>query len=119
MNPFGSTMWIKSRGLITVTFIWIIALSLSSVLLFYGEGSPLQFENTTIILCQEVWPSIFVERVYTIFIFLITFVLPFIILIITYSCIGWKMINHISPGNADAVRDEAQLESRNKVSQTT
>ncbi|XP_053202617.1 neuropeptide Y receptor type 5-like [Panonychus citri] len=115
MNPFSSTNWTKARGKLTVGLIWFLALSLSSVQIIHSKAVPEYFGNETFYICREIWPSPLAERTYTVAIFLITFILPMIILVYTYTCIAWKMLNHISPGNANAARDEAQLEAKMKV----
>uniref|UniRef100_T1K3U4 G-protein coupled receptors family 1 profile domain-containing protein n=1 Tax=Tetranychus urticae TaxID=32264 RepID=T1K3U4_TETUR len=115
MNPFSSTNWTKARGKLTVGLIWFLALTASSTQLIHGKAVEEFSGNETIYICREVWPSPVAERTYTMIIFVITFVLPMIILVYTYTCIAWKMLNHTSPGNANAARDEAQLEAKMKV----
>jgi len=120
MYPLNSSRWTaKTRGTITVVIIWITAIGLSSVLLVHSKAEKVPYGNGTTYYydCHEVWPNETTEQIYTMVIFIITFALPMIILTYTYASIGWKMFKHTSPGNADAVRDEAQLVAKQKVSE--
>lgn len=116
MYPLSSSRWTKSRGALTIGFIWTLAIALSSVQLLHSEAIETAYGNgTTYFDCREVWPDEYSEKMYTMAIFIITFALPMIILTYTYASIGWKMFKHTSPGNADAVRDGAQLVAKMKV----
>ncbi|RWS30812.1 putative G-protein coupled receptor 83-like protein, partial [Leptotrombidium deliense] len=115
MYPLTSSRWTKSYALITVGAIWILGISLASVQLIHSKAEEIVYKNVSYYDCHEVWPNQFIEKLYTMAIFVITFALPMLVLSFTYASIGWKMFRHTSPGNADALRDEAQLMQKTKV----
>ncbi|KAG8287396.1 hypothetical protein J6590_039020 [Homalodisca vitripennis] len=65
--------------------------------------------------CAERWLEPQHGRMYTVFIFLFTFVIPLFGMALTYSSIAWKMWRRSSPGNADPDRDLVQLRAKRKV----
>ncbi|GFT82701.1 tachykinin-like peptides receptor 86C [Nephila pilipes] len=109
-----SLRWTKSRGPLIMIFIWGSALGLSSFQLIHGKAEKFVMGGQEIYDCTEVWEELD-GKVYTALVFVITFVLPMIILTFAYSSIGWKMWRHTSPGNADASRDQQQLMAKMKV----
>jgi len=112
--PFRSQLWIKTHKLIIISIIWLLGVLVGSsqliksrALLFYYGGSPYYD-------CREEW-SDEEGKIYTLFLFCITFALPVIILIYVYSMIGWHIMRHDIPGNPDLQRDEAHLITKIKV----
>ncbi len=82
--------------------------------------------------CREIWNEKYNEKVWNLFylinfyklsllqvygliIFLLTFAFPTIILIFTYGSIGIALKRHITPGNANNVRDKAIFKTKVKV----
>lgn len=67
--------------------------------------------------CAEVWPepSVLWRRSYTFFLLTITYLLPLVILTLTYGSVSRKLWQRTAPGNADQVRDSQQLRSKRKV----
>ncbi|GFR26585.1 substance-P receptor [Trichonephila clavata] len=112
-----SLRWTKSRGPIIMIIIWGSAFGLSSFQLIHGKAEKFVMGGQEIYDCTEVWEELD-GKIYTALVFLITFVLPMIILTFAYSSIGWKMWRHTSPGNADASRDQQQLMAKMKVLRT-
>ncbi|RWS07417.1 substance-P receptor-like protein, partial [Dinothrombium tinctorium] len=116
MYPLSSSRFTKEYGIITITSIWILGILLSSVHSVHSKAEEFSgHDNETYYDCREVWPDAFSERFYTMAIFVITFAFPMCVLCFTYASIGWKMLRHTSPGNADIVRDEVQLVQKMKV----
>ncbi|XP_074601757.1 RYamide receptor-like isoform X2 [Brevipalpus obovatus] len=116
MNPLNCARWTKARSRLIVIFIWIVGTALSSSQLMVSKAMPATgSDNSTIYQCRELWESVWAERTYTAIIFCITFALPMSILMFTYSSIGWKMLHHTTPGNANTARDIAQFEAKMKV----
>ncbi|CAG2111770.1 unnamed protein product [Medioppia subpectinata] len=107
MYPFGTSRWSKSLGPFIVCIIWLLGVALGSVIWYNSTAEPFQVSNQTYYDCRETW-SVESGRAYTLAIFAITFALPLCILTYVYGAVGYKMIRHSTPGNADAARDEAQ-----------
>ncbi len=65
----------------------------------------------------EIWNfcKLFLLQVFLLIIFLLTFAFPTIILIFTYGSIGIALKRHITPGNADNIRDKAIFKTKVKV----
>ncbi|CAG2172497.1 unnamed protein product [Oppiella nova] len=114
MYPFGTSRWSKSLGPFIVCIIWILGVALGSVIWYNSVAEPFQVANQTYYDCRETW-SEHSGRMYTLAIFTITFALPLCILTYVYGAVGYKMIRHSVPGNADAARDEAQHLAKVKV----
>ena len=68
-----------------------------------------------VLVCGEVWPNTESRRIYTVFILLLTYLIPLLILVVTYSFVGCKLWKRISPGNRDHYRDFLQWRSKIKV----
>ncbi|XP_021002527.1 RYamide receptor-like [Parasteatoda tepidariorum] len=109
-----SLRWTKSRGPLIMGFIWISAFGLSSFQLIHGKAEKITYDGEEFYDCTEVWDELD-GKIYTMVIFVITFLLPMLILTFTYTSIGLKMWRHTSPGNADATRDHQQLMAKMKV----
>ncbi|XP_054712690.1 neuropeptide Y receptor type 5-like [Uloborus diversus] len=109
-----SLRWTKSRGPVIMTVIWGSAIGLSSFQFIHGKAEKFTVRGYEFYDCTEVWEELD-GKVYTASVFIITFILPMLVLTFTYSSIGWKMWRHTSPGNADASRDHQQLMAKIKV----
>lgn len=105
----------SSRSKYVIVPIWITAIALASVNLFVGRAYDTVLPNLTITKCEEMWPGDTPRRVYTLFVLTITYLLPMLILGVTYSKIGVILWRRTAPGNADRVRDSQQLRSKRKV----
>jgi hypothetical protein len=114
MFPLRSRLT-KSRYKIVISVIWLISIALSSVQLYIGRAVP-QDPHSASLDCRELWPTETWTRAYTIFILVITYIIPLSILTFTYSFVGKKLWQRTAPGNADEVRDTQQLRSKRKVS---
>ncbi|XP_064633972.1 RYamide receptor-like isoform X2 [Lineus longissimus] len=113
MFPLRSRLT-KSRYKIVISVIWLISLALSSVQLYVGRAVP-QTHYSAALDCSENWPNETWTRGYTIFILVITYIIPLSILTFTYSFVGKKLWQRTAPGNADEARDTQQLRSKRKV----
>jgi hypothetical protein len=69
---------------------------------------PLQYGNKSYYDCRELWEGQITSKIYTILLFALMFIIPFLLLAFLYGSIGITMIRRISPGNADTNRDELQ-----------
>ena len=99
------------RGKYVILLVWICSLSLASVQLFIGEAVP-QGNSYN---CNEHWPDKNSRRIYTVFLMLMTYLLPLSILLVTYTIVGILLWRRTTPGNKHHVRDLHQLKSKIKV----
>ncbi|XP_015904993.3 substance-P receptor-like [Parasteatoda tepidariorum] len=102
------------KGRLIVLMIWICSFTLSSFQLIHGKAEKFLVGGQEVYDCNEVWDEL-EGKVYTSVVFILTFMVPMIILSYTYGSIGCKMWSHKAPGNADVSRDRQQLASKMKV----
>lgn len=110
MFPLRSRLT-KQRAKYVIFVIWLCSTAISSVQLVVGRAVERPDGGME---CTEDWnPG--QRNVYTIFIFVLTYVIPLLILSVTYSIIGILLWKRTAPGNRDHVRDMHQLRSKRKV----
>lgn len=112
MFPLRSRLT-KQRAKYVILVIWMCATAISSVQFFVGRAVDRPDGGMD---CYEEWDHPTKRKLYTIFIFVITYVIPLLILSVTYSIIGILLWKRTAPGNRDHVRDMHQLRSKRKVS---
>jgi hypothetical protein len=112
MFPLRSRLT-KQRAKYVIVVVWICSTALSSVQFKVARASD---SGRGVTQCTEHWESIDDRKIYTVFVFVITYLIPLLILAITYSIIGILLWKRISPGNRDHARDLQQLRSKRKVS---
>jgi hypothetical protein len=93
----------------------IAGFSLGSPQLIQSRAVEFTYRDEKLYDCRELWEEEFGGKVYTAFIFIITFVIPFFALSFLYVSIGLTTFRHIVPGNADSVRDQIQQQNKIKV----
>ncbi|XP_022317050.2 substance-K receptor-like [Crassostrea virginica] len=101
----------KSRTKLVLLLIWLMSLILACMVAPVGK---VQLDQGSY-QCQEVWPSHKHNLTFTILIFLLTYALPLLVLMISYSIVGIFLWKRTSPGNRDHVRDLMQLRAKVKV----
>lgn len=111
MFPLRSRLT-KKRAKYVICIIWVCSTALSSVQFKVARAEDVQ---AGLIACQETWENPNDRKIYTVFLFVITYLIPLLILSITYSIVGILLWKRISPGNRDHVRDLQQLRSKRKV----
>lgn len=95
--------------------IWIVGSGFAASQLFISKSSPYTLVQFELYECVEVWPNEISGQIYTIIVFVITFLLPIMIITFTYSKIWYQMVHHVTPGNPDSVRDSHRMDVKNKV----
>ncbi|XP_062616536.1 neuropeptide Y receptor type 5-like [Saccostrea cucullata] len=100
-----------SRYKIIILCIWVYAVSLSAVQLKVCETTNINGS----IRCDEEWPDDGLRIAYSVLVLMLTYVIPLLILTITYSIVGCILWKRKTPGNADAQRDSYQIKSKKKV----
>ena len=102
----------KKRAKYLIVTIWICSVALSSVQ--FKVAQTVEFSSGQMV-CEEEWPSLNARRTYTVFVFVLTYLIPLLILSITYSIVGILLWKRTTPGNRDHARDMHQLRSKRKV----
>ena len=92
--------------------IWTCATGLSSVQLVVGRAN--EWPDGTV-TCDEVWGSPTARRTFTLFVLVITYVIPLLMLAAAYTVVGMALWTRTTPGNADSTRDLQQLRAKRKV----
>uniref|UniRef100_K1QAF8 Neuropeptide FF receptor 1 n=1 Tax=Magallana gigas TaxID=29159 RepID=K1QAF8_MAGGI len=100
-----------SRSKYVITVIWFCAFSLASVQFFVGRAQ----KHGDIYKCVEVWPTPGSRKIYTVCLFLFTYIIPLLILAITYAIVGILLWKRTAPGNKDQTRDLHRLRSKIKL----
>lgn len=100
-----------SRSKYVIGVIWFSAFSLASVQFFVGRAQ----KSGDIYKCIEVWPTPESRKIYTVCLFLCTYIIPLFILSITYSIVGILLWKRTAPGNKDQTRDLHRLRSKIKI----
>ncbi|XP_046667617.1 RYamide receptor-like [Homalodisca vitripennis] len=103
------------RNKVVILGIWLMAGLVSAIQLKVVEAYQFKYDGRWHYDCAERWLEPQHGRMYTVFIFLFTFVIPLFGMALTYSSIAWKMWRRSSPGNADPDRDLVQLRAKRKV----
>ena len=101
-----------SRKKYVISVIWICAFSLAAVQFFVGRAVDI---GDGTLKCIENWEDPKSRRMYTISILLFTYIIPLLILTVTYSIVGILLWKRTAPGNEDYARDRQRLKSKIKV----
>ncbi|XP_021357145.1 prolactin-releasing peptide receptor-like [Mizuhopecten yessoensis] len=101
----------RSKQVIVAT--WILSISIASAVVPFAHTQ--RIRNTTRIKCSEIWPSVQVQRFYSVALFVIIYLLPLLVLSVAYSIVGFVLWKRTTPGNRDQMRDMLQLRSKIKV----
>ncbi|XP_069124269.1 QRFP-like peptide receptor [Argopecten irradians] len=104
-----------ARAKYCIIVIWICAFILGSVMFFVGRATEMSGFGNGTKKCLENWPSNGARRTFTIFIFIVTYLVPLLILAITYSIVGILLWKRTAPGNKDHIRDMHRLRSKIKI----
>jgi len=97
--------WLKHHTNLILIIGWILGSLLGSIQLFHSKTVPFRYRNNTYIDCREEWNE-FEGQIYTGVIFLVTFLLPLLILAYTYGAIGWKLFRYKPPNNSQPLNSQ-------------
>ena len=92
--------------------IWISSTIFGSVQLFIAKTTE---SETGMLECDEIWLSTHSRQVCTVFVLLFTYIVPLVILAVTYTIVAFLLWKRTSPGNKDRYRDYLQWRSKIKV----
>ncbi|KAJ8318278.1 hypothetical protein KUTeg_003369 [Tegillarca granosa] len=101
-----------SRAKYVIGIIWISSFILASVQFFVGRAVE---HPDGKLRCNENWKEQSSRRIYSILILLFTYIVPLLILSVTYSIVGILLWKRTAPGNQDYARDMHRLRSKIKI----
>ncbi|XP_011424174.3 RYamide receptor [Magallana gigas] len=99
------------RGKYVIALVWLCAFALSAVQFFIGRSSIYKGR----VICNEEWPHPSSRPLYTVFVMILTYMFPLLILLLTYTVVGIMLWKRTAPGNKHYERDRHQLRSKIKV----
>ena len=89
----------KSRTTLVLAMIWLFSILIASPLLFQARASPFKYGDETLYDCREVWEGELSAKIYSGFVFALTFFIPFAALSFLYGSIGITLARHRTPGD--------------------
>jgi hypothetical protein len=113
--PLKHYWWCGSHATYIICIIWILSLTAASPLLYYARAVPFNYSGLALYDCREEWEGELSSRIYTVILFVITFIIPFISLTFLYGSIGIKTFKNIQPGEALTAIERAQHRIKIKV----
>ena len=112
--PFHSDPWIKTHKISAIMLIWLTGLLIGTSQLIKSKAVPFEYNLNSYYDCREEWTD-FEGKLYTIFIFGVTFVIPIVALIFVYTRIGIHLLKNETPGIPDRMRDTMRSNRNIKV----
>jgi hypothetical protein len=70
----------------------------ASPLIYHARAVPFNYSGLALYDCREEWEGEISSKIYTVILFIITFIIPFISLTFLYGSIGIKIFKKIQPG---------------------
>ncbi len=117
----------SSRTKYVVTAIWLLAILMAAPMLYATRIRPVQYGNETFVECTEDWSGFFFfgaeaedkqlnGTIYTVIVFVLTFILPVVTLTYLYGHIGFIVYKHQLPvGNDNRVTNRNLTKAKIKV----
>ncbi len=115
LYPLKHCWWRGTHTNYIISIIWILSLMTSSPLLYYARAVPFDYSGLALYDCREKWEGELISKIYTVILFIITFVIPFTSLTFLYTSIGIKTFKKIQPGEKLTVMERAQFRMKIKV----
>ncbi|KAH3862082.1 hypothetical protein DPMN_025043 [Dreissena polymorpha] len=107
------------KALLTIAIVWILALAVPIPTVVKSRVYTNPYPNTSKEcqkgLCLDIFEDNVLQQVYTIAIMCIQYVIPLIVLMFTYTRIGYIIWIKRTPGEAERRRDERIASSKRKV----
>jgi hypothetical protein len=88
----------------------------ASPLLYYARAVPFNYSGLALYDCREEWEGELSSKIYTVILFTINFIIPFISLTFLYGSIGIKTFRNIQPGETLTAMERVQHRMKIKVS---
>jgi hypothetical protein len=87
----------------------------ASPLLYYTRAVPFNYSGLALYDCREEWEGELSSKIYTVILFVITFVIPLISLTFLYGSIGIKTFKRIQPGETPTAIETVHNRMKIKV----
>ncbi len=113
--PLQRYWWRGSHTTCIISIIWILSMMTASPLLYYARAVPFNYSGLDLYDCREEWEGEISSRIYTVILFIITFIIPFISLTFLYGSIGIKTFKNIQPGESLTAMERVQYRKKIKV----
>jgi hypothetical protein len=115
IHPFKNYWWKQINATFIICFIWILSLLTASPLLYYARAVPFNYSGLALYDCREEWEGELKSRIYTVILFVITFIMPLISLTFLYGSIGIKTFKKIKPGETLSSKERVRYRRNIKV----
>ncbi|XP_002735545.1 prolactin-releasing peptide receptor-like [Saccoglossus kowalevskii] len=116
LYPLKKRITLQQSTTIMVS-IWLLSLSLSAPLIayrLYEEVNIPEFHLNRV-LCSEAWPSTRKKQIYTSLIFTFQYILPIIVILITYYRVWVKLRNRVVPGVLTTEQVQSEMSKKYKT----
>lgn len=108
VRPFQTPI-INRKSIKSLIYLWFMGFMFSLPQLIMTDIVPFNYGNESYLDCREEWDGYeFAAHMYTLFLFISTFLLPIIMLSILYSLIGCKIMSRIPISDSSSLSNEAQ-----------
>jgi predicted membrane protein len=115
IHPLKHCWWRESHTTYIICIIWTLSLITSSPLLYYTRAVPFNYSGLALYDCREEWEGELISKIYTVILFTISFIIPFISITFLYGSIGIKTFKNTQPGEALTSMERAQHRIKIKV----
>ncbi|XP_070538710.1 substance-K receptor-like [Ptychodera flava] len=105
----------KHRARMLFASIWLVSFLLAIVQAVFAEARKIDYGEKSVYLCTEWWPYDSAGVIYEIFMVMVAYFIPLLVLLFCYVRVGRRLWGRQIPGNADRQRDKSYLSSKKKV----
>ena len=117
VHPLDMMHWMQSYRMQIIAAIWAV----SGIFGMFQWWVTKVFEYTrfkiSVAYCGENWSAPEYSRYWSVIITVITLVIPLTILFFVYITIFVRILQHVTPGNPDSIRDKQYFRRKLKVCQ--
>ncbi|XP_046359645.1 RYamide receptor-like [Haliotis cracherodii] len=105
----------KSKALFIICIVWFLALAVPTPTAYYARTHRYVDYPTAPTFCEEIWDDDQSKRIYSTAILILQYMLPLVVMAITYGQIILVMWINKPPGEAVSSRDQRMAESKKKI----
>lgn len=100
-----SISWVKQHRTLILILVWTLGTLIGMSQLAVSETSTFVHDHQRYTSCGERWPpESLAGQLYTLFIFVLTFALPMLVLCVVYTTMGCRLLRHKVPGERTQLR---------------
>jgi predicted membrane protein len=115
LYPVKNCWWKETNATYIICIIWILSFITASPLLYYTRAVPFNYSGFALYDCREEWEGELKSKIYTVILFITTFMIPFISLCFLYGSIGIKILKKIKPGETQNYMERIRTRRKIKV----